>query len=266
MGYASVSRGFKSGGFDQRRLAEGEEGEFDEETATNYEIGWKTSWGDRRLQFNGTLFLVDYEDFQSQTFDGSSLRVTNAGDLRSYGTELELIFIPVANMTVGSAIGYNKAEYDSFDNAQCTVDQSFYQYYIVDGAQGGAPGTNSACSQDLADETLDNAPEWTVGSYIQYDRELGDSLLGIARLEHSYVDEFYLEQDLDPNLKNDSVNLFNLRLTLTNQSRDWEVALWGRNITDEEYYQWGLDTPTLGGYSGVTAPEATYGITLRLHR
>ena len=266
MGYASVSRGFKSGGFDQRRLAEGEDGEFDEETATNYEIGWKTSWGDRRLQFNGTLFLVDYEDFQSQTFDGSSLRVTNAGDLRSYGTELELIFIPVANMTVGSAIGYNKAEYDSFDNAQCTVDQSFYQYYIVDGAQGGAPGTNSACSQDLADETLDNAPEWTVGSYVQYDRELGDSLLGIARLEHSYTDEFYLEQDLDPHLKNDSVNLFNLRLTLTNQSRDWEVALWGRNITDEEYYQWGLDTPTLGGYSGVTAPEATYGITLRLHR
>ena len=266
MGYASVSRGFKSGGFDQRRLAQGETGEFDEETATNYEIGWKTSWNNRRLQFNGTLFLVDYEDFQSQTFDGSSLRVTNAGDLRSYGAELELLFIPLANMTIGNAIGYNKAEYDNFDNAQCTVEQSFYQYYIVDGAQSGAPGTNSACSQDLADKALDNAPEWTIGTYVQYDTELGDELLGIARLEHSYTDDFFLDQDLDPHLKNDSVNLLNLRLTLTNQSRDWEVALWGRNITDEEYYQWGLDTPTLGGFTGVRAPEATYGLTLRLHR
>ena len=266
MGYASVSRGFKSGGFDQRRQVSGNNGEFDEETATNYELGWKSSWGNRRLQLNGTLFLVDYEDFQSQAFDGSSLRVTNAGDLRSYGAELELTFIPVANMTLGNAIGYNKAEYDSFDNGQCTMEQTFYQYYIVDGAQSGAPGTNSICTQDLADKPLDNAPEWTVSTYIQYDVDLGETLLGIARVEHSYIDDFFLDQDLDPHLKNDAVNLLNLRLTLTNQARDWEVALWGRNVTDEEYYQWGIDTPTLGGFSGVTAPEATYGITLRLNR
>ena len=53
MGYASISRGFKSGGFDQRRVAEGTSGEFDEETATNYELGWKTSWGGRRLPSQG---------------------------------------------------------------------------------------------------------------------------------------------------------------------------------------------------------------------
>ena len=111
MAYASVSRGFKSGGFDQRRQALGQDGEFDEEIATNYELGWKTSWGNRRLQFNGSLFRVDYEDFQSQSFDGASVRVTNAGDLLSYGAELELVFIPIANMTLGSALGYNKAEY-----------------------------------------------------------------------------------------------------------------------------------------------------------
>jgi iron complex outermembrane receptor protein len=66
MTYASISRGFKSGGFDQRRVAAGTSGEFDEETATNYELGWKATFYDRRLQFNGTLFLVDYEDFQAQ--------------------------------------------------------------------------------------------------------------------------------------------------------------------------------------------------------
>ena len=86
------------------------------------------------------------------------------------------------------------------------------------------------------------------------------------RLEHSYIDEFYLDQDLDENLKNDAVNLINLRLTLSNIARDWEVAVWGRNMLDEEYYSWGLDTPTIGGYSGVVAPGAYYGLTLRYFR
>jgi iron complex outermembrane receptor protein len=263
MSYASISRGFKSGGFNQRREISTSNGEFDEEIATNYELGWKTSMLDRRLQFNGTLFYVDYEDFQSQTFDGTSVRVTNAGNLKSYGAELELVFLPVQNVTAGSAIGFNKAEYGSFDNGQCTVEQTFYQYYVVDGAQGGSPGTNSSCTQDLAGEPLANAPEWTVSSYVEYDYDLPLNLVSVLRLEHSFIDSFFLDEDLDPHLKNDAVNLINLRLTLSNNEGDWEVALWGRNLLDEQYYAFGLDIPTLGGYAGVVAPEATYGVTLR---
>jgi iron complex outermembrane receptor protein len=265
MGYALVSRGFKSGGFDQRRVVSDSNGEFDPEKATNYELGWKSSWNNRRLQFNGTLFYVDYEDFQAQSFDGSSIRVVNAGDLESYGAEFELMFIPIENATLGSAIGYNKAEYGSFDNGQCTVEQTFEQYYVVDGAQGGAPGTSAICTQDLAGEQLDNAPEWTVSSYIQYDMDLGENLDAIVRLEHSYIDSYYLDQDLDPHLVNDEVNLINLRLSLTNDVGDWEVALWGRNMLDEEYYSYGIDIPTVGGYAGIAAPQATYGITLRFY-
>jgi iron complex outermembrane receptor protein len=82
MSYASVSRGFKSGGFNQRREVSGSNGEFDEEIATSYELGWKGSWLERRLQVNGTFFYVEYDDFQSQTFDGSSIRVTNAGTIK----------------------------------------------------------------------------------------------------------------------------------------------------------------------------------------
>ena len=263
MGYASISRGFKSGGFNQRREESTATGEFDEEIATNYELGWKASFLERRVQLNGTFFFVDYEDFQSQTFDGSTLRVTNAGNLESYGTELELVFIPIADMTLGMAIGYNKAEYESFDNGQCTIEQTFYQYYVVDNAQSGSPATDSGCTQDLAGQPLANAPEWTVSSYVQYDLSLPANLVSILRLEHSFIDEFYLDEDLDPNLTNDAVNLINLRVTLSDEARNWEVAVWGRNLLDEEYYAFGLDTPTLGGYAGAVAPQATYGITLR---
>jgi iron complex outermembrane receptor protein len=54
-----------------------------------------------------------------------------------------------------------------------------------------------------------------------------------------------------------------LRDWSTAAARDWDASVWGRNMLDEEYYSWGLDIPTLGGYAGIVAPEATYGITLR---
>jgi iron complex outermembrane recepter protein len=265
MTYASISRGFKSGGFNQRRELVGKNGEFEPEIATNYEIGWKGSTEDRRLQLNGTFYYVNYDDFQAQAFDGSSLTVTNAGSMESYGSELELVYVPMADMMVGTALGYNKATYQDFDNGQCTVDQSFYQYYVVEGAQSGAPGTSSSCVQDLAGEPIDNAPEWTVSSFVQYEHDLPAELIGAVRLEHSYTDSFFLDQDLDPVLKNDAVHLVNLRFTVSNAEQTWEAALWGRNLLDEEYYAFGLDIPVLGGYAGVTAPGAIYGVTVRFY-
>jgi iron complex outermembrane receptor protein len=263
--YGSISRGFKSGGYDQRRQALGESGEFDEETATNYEIGWKGAWFDNRVRINGTFYFIDYEDFQSQTFDGTSLKVTNAGSLQSYGSELEAVWAAMTDMTLGTAIGYNKAEYKEFDGGQCTVDQSFYEFYVIDGNESGAfPGVaNPPCTQDLAGEPLDNAPVWTVSSYLQYETAFTASLLGIVRLEHNFIDTFFLDQDLDPKLENDAVNLINLRLSLATMQDSWEVSLWGRNLLDEQYYSFGIDIPVLGGYAGVVAPQRTYGLTLR---
>ena len=263
MFYGTVSRGFKSGGYNQRRERADLNGEFDEEQATNIEMGWKGSWLDRRLQINGTLFYVEYDDFQAQTFDGSSLRVTNAGQLESYGLELDLAYLPNASTLFGVALGFNEASYDSFDLGQCTVEQSFVDYYIVQGAQGGSPGIGTPCVQDLAGETLDNAPEWTVSSFLQYEHSVQGNLIAVARLEHNYIDSFFLDQDLDPHLRNESVQLVNARLMLRNVQRDWEAVLWGRNLLDEEYYSAGIDIPTIGGFAGIVALEASYGVTLR---
>jgi iron complex outermembrane recepter protein len=261
--YASVSQGFKSGGFDQRRLPENENGEFEEETATNYELGWKGTWWDRRLMVNGTFYYVDYDDFQAQTFDGATIKVTNAGSMESYGMELESMFAATENLTLGTAIGYNKAEYQSFDNAQCTVEYATEQYYSNPANNQSPAFASPPCVVDLAGEPVDNTPEWTVSTYAQYTRPLGDKLLSVTRLEHNYTDSYFLDQDLDPNLTNSSSDLINLRFTLSDMEGQWEGAIWGRNLLDEETYLIGLDVPTLGGFAGIPAQERTFGITLR---
>ena len=255
MFYASASQGYKSGGFNQLRVAVGAPAEFDEERSRNYEIGWKGSWLDRRLQVNGTVFYVDYDDFQAQGFDGANITVRNAGSLESQGVEFDLVYVPNANLTLGTAIGYNKAEYQEFETGECTIEQLF-------AVTGGNPFIPPNCVQDLSGEVLDNAPEWTVSTYAHYETQVSDHVGWFGRLEYNYTDEFYMAQDLDEALLNDEAHLVNARTGIYGDERQWEVTAWVRNLLDEEYFVIGFDIPTISGYAGITAPPRTYGLTL----
>jgi iron complex outermembrane recepter protein len=256
MFYASASQGFKSGGFNQLRTGEGVPGEFDDERSRNYELGWKGTWLNRRLQVNGTVFFVDYEDFQSQTFDGQAITVRNAGGMESKGVEFDLVYVPNSLWTLGMAIGYNDATYSEFDQAECTAAMNFAET----GGDGLVPIT---CTQDLAGKPIDNAPEWTVSNFVQLQDNFGDSDMSwVARLEYNYVDDLYMAQDLDEALHRDAINLVNARLSLSGEDDKWQVTLWGRNLLDEEYHVIGFDVPVTGGFAGINAPPLTYGLTL----
>ena len=101
------------------------------------------------------------------------------------------------NVTASTSVGYNKAEYEEFENATCTVNQAISKYYIEGGAQGSIPvGT---CTTRI----------WRAYrlKMHQNGRSVPSSSTrwiclrtwwGAARLEHSYIDEFFLDQDHDP--------------------------------------------------------------------
>jgi len=258
MTYGSISRGFKSGGFNQRREQAGSDGEFGEETATSYELGVKGAF------FSSALYYVDYDDFQTQTFDGADFKVTNAGALESYGGEFEVMFPLKKNLIVGTALGYNKASYADFKNAPCTIEAAFNDYYITQGNDRGSPGVNDNCNTDLTGEPLDNAPEWTVSTFAHFNKDLSEDLNLAVLLHHSYTDGFFLDQTLDTRLVNEDVNLVDLSVTLANENKGWEAALWGKNLLDEGYYAVGFVIPAASGYAGVVAPDMTYGATLRV--
>lgn len=255
MVYASASQGFKSGGFNQVRTAVGAPAEFEDERSRNYELGWKGEWLDRRLLVNGTLFYVDYDDFQAQGFDGASITVRNAGSLRSKGLELDTVFVANASTTLGAAVGYNDAEYADFEGGECTMAQLY-------AVTGGNPLIPPDCVQDLSGEALDNAPKWTVSSFAQYDNPLTGNLGWFARLEYNYTDSYYMAQDLDEALKNEGTHLVNARLGIYGDDRRWTVTAWSRNLLDEDSYVIGFDVPVLSGYAAINTPPRTYGLTL----
>ena len=84
--YATYSTGFRPGGNNRRPGIL----PFKSDTLSNYEIGWKTSWLDRKLRINGAVFYEEWKDLQFGLVPVGNNGVTNtynAGDARIYGIE-----------------------------------------------------------------------------------------------------------------------------------------------------------------------------------
>jgi iron complex outermembrane receptor protein len=113
---------------------------------------------------------------------------------------------------------------------------------------------------------LDNAPEWNVSLFGSYDYPLPSASVDLfTRVDYSYTDSFFLDQDLDPNLFQPGFHLLNLRAGLRAEDDAWSLTLWATNVTNSEYLVIGFDVPIISGYAGVRGPPRQVGATLRLN-
>ncbi len=268
--FGKFARGFKSGGFNQQRVPEGVSTEFDDEEATDFEIGVRSSWFDQMLTANVTGFYTIYDKFQAQAFDGTALTVTNAGKLTSYGLEADVFMAPHETTTIGAALGWNVADYDDFKNSPCTAEQTFAHRLSNGNIYLDDPNDLVCDDNDLSGRRLDNAPRVTASFFTQIVYPISDfgvfdyPILGRVRLEYSYRDFIYLTQDLDPNLTQSPTHLLNLRLGLAPDDARWDFALWTQNLLNQGYGVVGFDVPITSGYAVINGPPRTYGATLRL--
>jgi iron complex outermembrane receptor protein len=103
MVYATLSKGFRPGGVNRRiqpapnpPLAT-----YNPDYLTNYELGYKTSWLDNHLRFNGAFFYEDWKDIQFGFLGFNSFTtIRNAGDARIKGAEQELEWAPVQGLNL----------------------------------------------------------------------------------------------------------------------------------------------------------------------
>jgi iron complex outermembrane receptor protein len=124
MGFASATRGFKSGGWNARATA-GPNGPaqiqpFTEEKVWSYELGLRSEWFDKRLRANITGFSFEAEDFQLPSAfvnpNGSITFITqNFATLENQGVEIELIAAPIDALNVFATIGIQDAKYKDLD-------------------------------------------------------------------------------------------------------------------------------------------------------
>ncbi|MGM0473517.1 MAG: TonB-dependent receptor, partial [Bacteroidota bacterium] len=114
MTYLSVTRGYKSGGFNTTFERE-EDRSFDPEFSWNYETGWKASFGDR-ANLRMALFYIDWEDLQvyQPIPSGRGSMLKNAASAYSRGAELEVHLLPLDNLRVSGNAGYADVRFRDF--------------------------------------------------------------------------------------------------------------------------------------------------------
>jgi iron complex outermembrane recepter protein len=118
MFYLTWSEGYRPGGINRNPFA----GDYISDFLTNYELGWKTTWLDNRLQFNGALFMQSWDDFQIG-FQGANgiTQVANGPSAEVNGVETQLQWLPVDDLLISATAAFYDSElkddYSNFDAA-----------------------------------------------------------------------------------------------------------------------------------------------------
>lgn len=106
MVYATWSEGYRPGGINRRGTLAPYKADF----LTNYEMGWKTSWADNRLSWNGAVFQEDWNNFQFSFLGQNGLtEIHNAGQARIRGLETDVRWAATYNLAITGAAAF----YDS---------------------------------------------------------------------------------------------------------------------------------------------------------
>jgi len=238
--YASFSTGYNSGGFAGFAAIDPEQlRPFDPEHLYAYEVGFKTELMDRRVRLNAAAFYYDYQDLQVFIYDDSVPPLqskVNAGSGSIYGMEAELTVKPTSQFDAFLGLSLLSSEYHDF----------------VDG-QGN----------DYSGNDLINAPGTAITAGFTYTQPLGDSGSLGALVYGSYQSQIYFTPANDSNYSQDAVTLLNARLTWTPVSEVFELALWGKNLTDERWVNFIAPVITMDQLN-YNDPR-TYGVEFRYH-
>ena len=269
MTYASAARGYKAGGFNLDRvqsntgLSSGTAGilpvadtSFPGEFVDSYELGAKTTWAGGNLLINATLFHQTYEDFQLNSFLGTSFVVRSIPEVVSQGIDTEVLWnTGFDGLSFQGGVTYADTRYGDEVPGPDFVEPA--------GALYKLPGSR-----------ISFAPLWSTSGAVTYEWGFGADLVGRFNLGAKYMSEFNTGSDLDVEKVQEGYTVVNARLGFGARDRSWMVELWGLNITDEEYVQVGFDAPLqnvspvpgnpFNSYNAFPGAPATYGVTLRV--
>ena len=220
-----------------------------------YEIGIKGNWD--RAAANLTVFQQSIENFQANTFTGTSFILSNAGKQETFGVEFDGQFRASDALTLSLAMTYLDAKYDSFPASPVG---------------------------DLSGEQVAGVPEMSAVFGAQYDKEInanGDRI--ILRGDFSYqspvqvvagltnfivVDPATGERDFGP--ARDAARAFRREVNSLNASLTYafdmglELSVWGRNLLDDRYLTTVFPAVAQGrAVSGYPNQPRTYGVSGR---
>lgn len=262
--YASYGTGYKSGGTNTDRITEGFDPIFAAETSQALEVGIKKDFPAHDLRFNAALHSTKVDDFQANTFAGAGFNLQNAGDYKTSGLEIELIWLPADSVEVNFVYGRVNAEYDNFERGNCWVAYTWQTGISDPGQESLDPAApNPYCNRSGG--RPGGEPEDYAMVKVKKEFSISEDVNSYVVAEFSHTGDIVLDGSNDPLAVQDSYSLLNLRLFMNFDNYDMDVIFWGRNVLNEEYIKHiNFNTPLQEGkLNAYVSNPATFGITVR---
>ncbi|ANY21202.1 Pesticin receptor precursor [Tsuneonella dongtanensis] len=245
--YASYATGFKSGGFNNANspvALTATTRNFAPETSKNYEIGVKASLFDRLMQLNVNAFLMDIDDFQQRSYDGTMFVIRNAGNIRSKGVEFELALQPSERLSTGISGAYLNSRYLFNPTAPGLPGCSAA---VVNSCVGFEKIVNgNPTIQDLTGAPTGIAPDWSVHAFLEANTgDFGPGYRLTLRGDYAYQSALRFSVN-----GADAKNIGNISLRLDFPDRDLAITGYVLNVTDADYFTSSFPQPLAGVFGG----------------
>jgi iron complex outermembrane receptor protein len=213
LGYVTVGKGFRAGGFNNVAPGSNFPPGFDKESLISYETGLKGSAYGGRLRSGVSLFYIDYTDMQYFLFDQTGTQANiNVGKSEIAGGELELTAQPTDAFLVNLGVAFTNSEILEYEEV---------------------PGVLVPASEIIGRE-VPGAPIVSVNLAFQHTASLSNDMDFVSRLDFEHRGKTYWTLD---NLDTQSAyNLTNLSIAL--EKERWSARLYVHNLFDEDYIEW----------------------------
>lgn len=248
--YGSINRGYKAGGVNtDGTLSDGQRA-FEPEFVINYELGYKTTYFDDAVSFRAAIFYMDRKDVQvsiseqlapeaGQVVGEFVSFIENASEGENFGLEIETTWQVSDTVDIYASLGLLETEYKAFS-------------FTSEDGEVSLSGREQA-----------HAPSYQFNVGVNY--YITERLLWNVSVNGK--DAFFFSDSHDE--ESDAYELLNTSLTYTEDN--WDVSLWGRNITDRDYAVRGFffGNDPRNGYEATNYTQlgepAVFGATFNYH-
>ncbi len=241
------------------------------ESIDAFEVGFKGTWLEGRLDLSGSIFYYLYEDYQVFTSQNEPAAppqriVINASDAQLYGAELEGQLRPLEGLSLTARFAWLESEFLEFSQ------RVFRQ---IPTAEGDPPIIVPVDLQ-FTGNRLPSTPRFTASGNIQYVWRLGRFGELIPRYDFAWTDDINFDQSNGRGAPNNDGVIFlpdhaigqrsywihNLRLAYKNPEGTIEVAGWVRNLTNTIYKRIAFDASQVGLVGALPGDPRSFGLSV----
>ena len=263
LAYLNLSHGQKSGGINLAGpgAAPGPLGAgsliVGPERVDSLDVGVKSLLWSDRLALNLNAFVAGVRGYQTSVFvpagvgAGNYVEIlTNAGNLRSQGVELDASARLLPGLSVWTNAAFNDARYRRYDNAPCPSEIAVAQ-------------PQARCS--LTGRQIAGAPRWMVNAGAEYRRPWGPSVQHFTAATYAWRSAQDGTLDASAYSRIRAYGLLNLATgwKMARGKEVWSLSLWLRNALDKRYFPTVAATANAAYVASVGEPR-TLGLTVRL--